>query len=133
MFLLDGTTFHSGLAFKFGSNQHTISKERLDKLKKQLEFVEVVIVDEMSMVSADDLYHLHKRLQDVFDSKDDFGGRAVILLRDLLQLTSVQGEQIFKKPKLSKNRVLKSMTDNKSRPIGDLWNKCQVVYMKTNF
>ena len=71
IFLLGGTTFHSGLAFKFGSNQHTISKERLDKLKKQLEFVEVVIVDEMSMVSADDLYHLHKRLQDVFDSKDD--------------------------------------------------------------
>ena len=62
----------------------SISKERLDKFKKQLEDVELVIVDEMSMVSADDLYNLHRRLQDIFDSKDDFGGRAVLLLGDLL-------------------------------------------------
>ena len=87
----------------------------------------------MSMVSADDLYNLHKRLQDIFDSKEDFGGRALLLLGDLLQLPPVKGEQIFKRPKSSRNSVLKNMRDQQDKVIGDLWSNCQVVYLKTNF
>ena len=86
---LGGTTFHSGIGFKWGNVQLPLAEEKLDNLKKQLEFVEVVIVDEMSMVSADDLYNLNTRLQEIFDSKDDFGGRALLLVGDLLQLPPV--------------------------------------------
>ena len=110
-----------------------MAKEKLDKLKKELEDVEVVIVDEMSMVSADDFYNLHVRLQQIFDSKDDFGGRGLMMFGDLLQLPPVQARAIFKKPKSNKSSVWRSMKDKNLKPIGDLWLNCEVVYLKTNF
>ena len=60
-YFLGGTTLHSGLGFQFGPNQEPLGKEKLERLKKELEEVEVVIVDEMSMVSSDHFYHF-KRL-----------------------------------------------------------------------
>ena len=68
---LDGTTLHSGLGFNFGAEQH-ISKEKLDFFKKELEEIELVIVDEMSMVSSDHFYILNDRLKEIFYSKDNF-------------------------------------------------------------
>ena len=50
------TTLHSGIGFNFGINQSHITKEKLDKLKKELEEAEVIIIDEMSMISVDNLY-----------------------------------------------------------------------------
>ena len=47
--------------------------EKLDLTRKYLENVEVVIVDEMSLVSSDNLYNLHKGLQELFASEDTFG------------------------------------------------------------
>ena len=108
-----------------------MSKEKLDKLKKELEDVEVVIVDEMSMVSADDFYNLHLRLQQIFDSKDEFGGRALMIFGDLLQLPPVQARAIFKKPRSIKSCAWRSMKDKNLNPIGDLWLNCEVVYLKT--
>ena len=110
-----------------------LAKENLDNLKKQLEFVEVVIVDDMSMVSEDDLYNLNKRLQEIFDSKDDFGERALLLVGDLLQLPPVRAKPIFSKPKGRKNKVLSEMTNEENLPIGNLWQKCEVVVLRTNF
>ena len=63
-----------------------MGKEKLDRLKKELEEVEVVVVDEMSMISSDHFYHFHKRLCQIFDSKDDFGGRALLMVGDIMQL-----------------------------------------------
>ena len=106
MFFTGGTTFHSGVGFKWGSDHLSMSREKLDRIKKFLEHVETVIVDEMSMVSVDFLYNLHKRLMEIFDSKDDFGGRGLMLVGDLLQLPPVQATPIFKKPKSGKNKIL---------------------------
>ena len=66
-----------------------------------MEHVEAVIVDEMSMVSSDYLYNLHKRMMELFDSKDDFGGRSLMLVGDLLQLPPVRATSIFNTPKVS--------------------------------
>jgi hypothetical protein len=128
-----GTTFHSGVGFKWESDHMSMSKEKLDRIKKFLEHVETGIVDEMSMVSVDFLYNLHKRLMEIFDSKDDFGGRGLMLVGDLLQLPPVKAIPIFKKPKFGKNKILSKMVDKDSNPIGDLWGNCEVVVLKTNF
>ena len=132
-FFTGGTTFHSGVGFQWGPDHLSMTKEKLDKTKKSLEHVETVIVDEMSMVSADFLYNLHKRLMEIFDSKDDFGGRGLLLVGDLLQLPPVQATPIFKKPKSGKNAILSKMIDKDGSPIGDLWGQCEVVVLKTNF
>ena len=110
-----------------------MTKPKLDQLKKEIERVEAVIVDEMSMVSADYLYNLHKRLMELFDSKDDFGGRALMLVGDLLQLPPVKASAIFKRPKSDKNKIIHDMTDANGKNIGNLWDNFQVVVLKTNF
>ena len=81
-------------------------KETLDKLKKKVEDVEVVIIDEMSMISSDFLFKINQRMKDLFDSKDDFGGRAVILAGDLLQLPPVNGRAIFKPPHQGRTKII---------------------------
>ena len=132
-YFLGGTTLHSGLGFQFGPNQEPLGKEKLDRLKKELEEVEVVIVDEMSMVSSDHFYHFHKRLCQIFDSKDDFGGRALLMVGDIMQLPPVQGKPIYSKPSFKKSSILMNMKNKQQEPIGDLWNKLEVVVLKTNF
>ena len=108
-------------------------KEKLVKITKQLEFAEAVIVDEMSMVSVDNLYNLHRRMMEIFDSKGEFGGRALILVGDLLQLPPVKARAIFKKPKAEKNRIWSEIESKEGTAIGDLWGQCEVVVLKTNF
>ena len=98
-----------------------------------MENVEAVIVDEMSMVSSDFLYNLHKRMMELFDSKDDFGGRALMLVGDLLQLPPVRATSIYNPPKSHKNKVIYNITDESGENTGNLWKNCQVVVLKTNF
>ena len=98
-----------------------------------MEKVEAVIVDEMSMVSSDYLYNLHKRMMELFDSKDDFGGRTLMLVGDLLQLPPVRATAIFNPPKSHKNEVIYNITNENGENIGNLWENCQVVVLKTNF
>ena len=80
------TRLHSGLNFKFGSDMVDFSSEKLDQTRKNLENVEIVIVDEFSMVSLNNLYNLNKRLQEIFISKTIFGGRCVLFFGDIMQL-----------------------------------------------
>ena len=82
----------------------------------------------MSMISCDNLYDIHRRLCDIFvDSDDDpFGGKAVILLGDIMQLPPVKGRTIFSEPRCKKRRALFSI-DNQS-----LWQNMTVFTLTTN-
>ena len=110
-----------------------MGKEKLDRLKKELEDAEVVIIDEMSMVSVDHFYHVHKKLMQIFDSKDDFGGRALLMVGDVMQLPPVKGRPIYCKPSSLKSFTLMNMKNKEQQSIGDLWQKLEVVTLKTNF
>ena len=125
--LIGGTTFHSGLAFKFGSGLLPLSNEKKAKYTNYLEDVEVVIVDEMSMASSDILYNLHKRMQELFFSEDLFGGRALLLVGDIMQLPPVKAPAIFKRPRDPKNATMYDSEET------NLWLNCQSVELETNF
>ena len=125
--LIGGTTFHSGLAFKFGSGLLPLTNEKKAKYTNYLEDVEVVIIDEMSMASSDILYNLHKRLQELFFSEDLFGGRALLLVGDLMQLPPVKAQAIYQRPKDSKSADLYDSEET------NLWLNCQSVELETNF
>merc|ERR1712020_480708 len=119
--------FHTGLSFKFGSEMLEFTSEKLDLARKNLENVEVVIVDEFSMVSSDNLYNLHKRLQEIFMSQESFGGRSVLLVGDIMQLGPVRASPIYSKPK-----TIDSIAMFESDEL-NLWNKCESVLLETNF
>ena len=86
-----------------------------------------MIVDEMSLVSSDNLYNLHKRLQEIFASEDPFGGRSVLLVGDILQLPPIRAPQIFMAPK-----TFDSLVMFKSEKL-NLWENFESVLLETNF
>ena len=50
------------------------------------------------MLKSDDLYRIHLRLQEIMINKLPFGGEAVALLGNILQLPPVLGKYIFEAP-----------------------------------
>lgn len=76
-----------------------LGSRKLDEFRKLYKNVKFIIIDEMSMISYETLRNIHIRLTEIFNNEDDFGGRHIILLGDLLQIKCVRGSYIFKKPK----------------------------------
>ena len=124
---IGGTTLHTGLNFKFGSDMLELSSEKLDTTRKNLENVEIIIVDEFSMISSDNLYNLHKRLQGLFMSQDFFGGRSILLVGDIMQLGPVRATPIYREPKSFDSRAMFNS------PELILWNNCESILLETNF
>ena len=99
---IDGLTVCSAFKFKFGNNHIPLDAKHRTSYQENLSHLELVVIDEMSMVKADDLYKIHMRLQEIKSNfKDNFGGVAILLLGDLMQLQPVCGRWIFDKPKHS--------------------------------
>ncbi len=114
--LIGGMTLHHAFHFNF-SNDHTCLPENIRETTRQdLAKLEVVIVDEMSMVKSDLLYQLHTRLQEIKQCGDDFGGVSLLLFGDLMQLQPVKANWIFETPKNKKFAQSHAL-----RPLWDLF------------
>jgi hypothetical protein len=96
--LINGITIHSAFDFKFGHEYISLSDKKLDEYRVNLADLKIVIVDEISMLDSDMLYKIHRRLVDIFQCRDPFGGMSVILVGDLLQLPPIYGNHVFKPP-----------------------------------
>ena len=77
------------------------------------------------MIGSDMLYDVYRRMEEIFISKDPFGGRAVMLVGDILQLPPVQARPIFSAPFSKKNRALFNSFDS-------IWKNFDVVSLRTN-
>lgn len=88
--LVGGSTYHSVLRInashtKDGAAQ--TSSSILEKVRSRLELVDLIFIDEISMVSCTDLFVINSQLSKAFgDSSVSFGGKGVILAGDFAQL-----------------------------------------------
>ena len=98
--LIGGTTIHSTFGFSIGKEVSTLSDKRRAEMRHEFEHLRVIIIDEISLVSADMLYRIHMRLQEIFQTKSDipFANINMVLVGDLLQLPPVKGALVFKTP-----------------------------------
>ena len=89
--LLGGSTYHS----MFGINER-MSSNRIGNVKAKLIGVEYVFFDEVSMLSARDLFRINAQLAKVFDCADvPFGGLNMVFSGDFAQLPpAVGGENV---------------------------------------
>ena len=119
---IGGSTVHSALGLKFGSEYLPMGDEQKSRLRKMYQHLKVVIIDELSMISSDNLYAIHKRLQEIKGNEDPFGDVAIVIFGDLLQLPPVKGPQIFEapSPRNAQNRAL--FKSNES-----LWKNFEVI------
>jgi hypothetical protein len=96
--LIDGITLHSAFNFPFGNDFISLSDQLRDTYRTMLKYLQIVIIDEISMVKADLLYQLNLRLQEIKQNDKIFGGISVLLFGDLMQLKPVLAKWIFEKP-----------------------------------
>ena len=102
-FAIGGITLHS--AFRLGlhgTNQYmNLSRSLLNTLHGKLGKLQLVIIDEVSMVGNNMIYHIHRRLQEIMGKENEnsyFGDVSVLAVGDLHQLRPVKQAPIFHQP-----------------------------------
>ena len=98
-FNIDGMTLHSALLLgrsKYSGFQ-PLSHDRLNTLRTKLSRLMLLIIDEISMVGANMLLEIHKRLQQIKGVSDDliFGKVSILAVGDLYQLPPVGQPPVF--------------------------------------
>ena len=127
---IKGYTIHHLFKICFATNtEDHLSAQKLANLKEHLGDLEILIIDEISMVHNGMFCMIDQRLRAVKDRLDvPFGGVHILVVGDLFQLPPVRGRMIWEmgQPKL-KNRIRKrihaiesasSGTSIKKIPIG---------------
>ena len=92
-----GQTIHSAFALNKNMNQ-PLSEDMANKLRLRYQYLQVVIIDEISMVSHGLLCAIHSILQQIklpSSNSTFFGGVSILAVGDLFQIPPVKGKKIF--------------------------------------
>ena len=97
-FNIGGMTLHS--AFVLGSGQlgyQQLSSDKVNTLRARLGKLKLLIIDEVSMVGANFLFLIHKRLKQIKNVPDSltFGDVSILAVGDLYQLPPVLQSPLF--------------------------------------
>lgn len=121
---IDGNTLHATFSLPFYNDCPKLSDKKRDVFRDYFKNLRFVLCDEFSMLKSDQLFQIHERLCEIKQNNKEFGGVAVILFGDLLQLKPIQGAYIFQEPKCAKYREV--------RKVFDLWQMFKCVDLKVN-
>uniref|UniRef100_A0A7M5V9S6 ATP-dependent DNA helicase n=2 Tax=Clytia hemisphaerica TaxID=252671 RepID=A0A7M5V9S6_9CNID len=99
---VNGTTIHTGLIIPT-TEFFSLSGSSKANLQKKLACVEVIMIDEISMVPNRLFRKIDQRLRDIFNMKKPFAGKSVLLCGDLYQLPPIFKDPIYKVPILKKD------------------------------
>ena len=107
LIFLGGITIHGAFDFRFGNEITSSSDKKLAELRENLSELQLIIIDEMSLVSSDMLFKLDAKLKEVFHLRKNvpFAGIGITLVGDLLQIPPVKAGYIFDKPSNDKSAV----------------------------
>ena len=95
---IKGLTLTSLFNLGFGNKLSAMSDKMREKKRENLQNLNLLILDEYSMVKSDMLYQIDSRLKEIKINQEWFGGISVILLGNLLQLPPVKANYIFEEP-----------------------------------
>ena len=107
LIFLGGITIHGAFDFRFGNEITSSSDKKLAELRENLSELQLIIIDEMSLVSSDMLYKINAKLKEIFHQRKNipFAGIGMVLVGDLLQIPPVKAGYIFDKPSNDKSAV----------------------------
>ena len=96
---IQGQTLHSTFGLDFGNDHYTLPDKTRDKKRALFKNLRFLIVDEISMMKADQLYQLDLRLREITMCPDKiFGDVALFFFADIMQLKPVRGQYIWCQP-----------------------------------
>ena len=81
----------------YGGHIASLPHERLSTLQYKLNYLKLIIIDEISMVSNKMLKHIHERLKQIFGTPDSmlYAGISLIKVGDLYQIPPIKAKHIF--------------------------------------
>ena len=87
------------------------------ELRENLSELRLIIIDEMSLVSADMVYKIDAKLKEIFHQSKTipFAGIGIMLVGDLLQIPPVKAGYIFGTPKNDKSKVAHDLVQHEGR------------------
>jgi len=100
-FNIDGVTIHQAffLPFsQFNGVMPRLSEDTRNRLACEMQDVKLIIIDEISMTSMEQLFQINDRLKQIKRSTEDFGGISVLAVGDFNQLEPVMAKHIFSEP-----------------------------------
>ena len=122
---IEGQTLNSAFNFPFGNHCYSLGDKTRDHKRTLLQNLLLLLIDEFSMMKADMLYQLDFRLRELKQKPDvAFGGVAVLLFGDIMQLRPVLAKYIFEEP-LGHKFKLPFLVDS-------LWEKFDVMLLVEN-
>ena len=94
---VSSNTIHSGLHILCRDKLLPLNNANKAELRNKYSEVELVIIDEISMVSGKLVYQIHKILNEIFSPGRDipFGGKSIVVCGDLYQLLPVNTKPVF--------------------------------------
>ena len=94
---INGNTIHSALHIPCKGKLFPLNDANKAELRNKYSEVELVIIDEISMVSSKLFYQVHKRMNEIFCPGQDFpfGGKSVLVCGDLYQLPPARAKPVF--------------------------------------
>ena len=121
---INGNTLHSLFGFKFGADFRSMSDKQRAEKRCQLRNLKCIIIDEMSLVSADLFYNLDLKLREITMVEQPMGGVSVFMFGDLFQIRPVKAKYVFEEPTNREHAV--------SHKLRNLWNMFTVVNLEEN-
>lgn len=100
-FNIGGMTVHSALLLrtsKYSKGGEPLTFDKLNTLRSTLQNLQLLIIDEVSMIGSDMLLNIHKRLDEIKGHPGDstlFGNVSVLAVGDLYQLPPVMQSNIY--------------------------------------
>ena len=122
--MINGQTLHSMFGFKFGTAFLSMPERQRDLKRLLFRNLRCVIIDEISMVSADMLYNLDARLREITMVDKVFGGVSVFVFGDLFQLQPPKARYVFEQPTNQEHAL--------SYKLRNLWKLFTVVNLEEN-
>ena len=97
---INGHTIHSILSIPANAQMpyQPLSEEKVSVLRNKLNQLQIIIIDEVSMVNQKLMFYVHGRLRQIKQSRDQtaFAGVSVIAVGDMYQLPPVFGSPLYK-------------------------------------
>lgn len=101
---IDGNTVHSALSIpvtKRKTDYQRLGSQKLAAMRNLYTNLQIIIIDEISMVGLDLFHYIHRRLNEIMGTKDEkvyFGGVSVLAVGDFYQLEPVSQRSVFSPP-----------------------------------
>uniref|UniRef100_UPI00358E7FB6 uncharacterized protein n=1 Tax=Myxine glutinosa TaxID=7769 RepID=UPI00358E7FB6 len=98
-FNINASTIHSTFSISVGAKlpYQPLGDEKINSLRSKLSSLQIIIIDEISMVDQKLITYVHGRLRQIKQCRDfsPFGNVSVIAIGDFYQLSPVKGKSLY--------------------------------------